>query len=238
MRRLFDASLFGMYDSPLPEGNDMTKDKVAVVLVAQDRVDHELVSAVRRIGGYAQVEMGCLNSQTPSLPEVVGRVVSGGVGQVVLLPTLALANDDRLQVALVEQVEAQRALYPEVEFVTIPTQLEADDHARILIQNVAQVVEDTDGGVVPLSFLPPRQRGVVQQLSGGHEFVSRLAVLGFIPGAPLQVVQNFGVGPLIVSIRDTRIALGREEAHKVRVRSEEPGNHVRGRRHRKRGHFE
>jgi ferrous iron transport protein A len=47
--------------------------------------------------------------------------------------------------------------------------------------------------------------------------MSRLATLGFTPGAKLTMVQNFGRGPLIVSIRGTRIALGRGEATKVRV---------------------
>ena len=47
--------------------------------------------------------------------------------------------------------------------------------------------------------------------------MSRLATLGFTPGAKLTMVQNFGRGPLIVSIRGTRIALGRGEAAKVCV---------------------
>ena len=47
--------------------------------------------------------------------------------------------------------------------------------------------------------------------------MSRLATLGFTPGAKLTMVQNFGHGPLIVNIRDTRIALGRGEAAKVYV---------------------
>jgi ferrous iron transport protein A len=47
--------------------------------------------------------------------------------------------------------------------------------------------------------------------------MSRLATLGFTPGAKLTMVQNFGHGPLIVNIRSTRIALGRGEAAKVYV---------------------
>jgi ferrous iron transport protein A len=77
---------------------------------------------------------------------------------------------------------------------------------------------------VPLSTLPPHWLGTVHSLMGGREFVSRLAALGFIPGCPIEVIQNFGVGPLIVVIRDTRIALGRQEAEKVRVH---PGRECR-----------
>jgi ferrous iron transport protein A len=70
---------------------------------------------------------------------------------------------------------------------------------------------------IPLSALAPGKAGVVSRLAGGAGFMSRLAALGFTPGATLTMVQNFGRGPLIVSIRGTRIALGRGEAAKVYV---------------------
>ena len=71
-----------------------------------------------------------------------------------------------------------------------------------------------------LSDLAPGEVGVVRKLAGGRGFMSRLATLGFTPGAKLTMVQNFGRGPLIVNIRDTRIALGRGEAAKVHVTKE------------------
>lgn len=55
-------------------------------------------------------------------------------------------------------------------------------------------------------------------MQGGHHFLSRLASLGFTPGARLKVVQNFGHGPIIVNLRDTRVALGRGEADKILVK--------------------
>jgi ferrous iron transport protein A len=57
----------------------------------------------------------------------------------------------------------------------------------------------------------------IRSMEGGHQFLSRLASLGFTPGAHLPVVQNYGRGPLIVSLRDTRVALGRGEAQKILV---------------------
>lgn len=98
---------------------------------------------------------------------------------------------------------------------------------------------DAAGESVPLSTLSPHRLGTVHKLMGGREFVSRLAALGFIPGCPIEVIQNFGVGPLIVAIRDTRIALGRREADKVQVH---PGHerrrpHRRGHRPHRRGHW-
>jgi Fe2+ transport system protein FeoA len=57
----------------------------------------------------------------------------------------------------------------------------------------------------------------ISSLKGGHHFLSRLASLGFTPGAKLQVIQNYGHGPIIVRLRDTRVALGRGEAEKILV---------------------
>ena len=58
----------------------------------------------------------------------------------------------------------------------------------------------------------------IEKMEGGHHFLSRLASLGFTPGARLRVLQNYGHGPIIVSLRDTRIALGRGEAEKILIR--------------------
>jgi ferrous iron transport protein A len=68
-----------------------------------------------------------------------------------------------------------------------------------------------------LCDLAPGKTGVVHELTGGRGFISRLAALGFTPGTKILMVQNFDHGPVIVNIRDTRIALGRGEAAKVYV---------------------
>jgi ferrous iron transport protein A len=72
---------------------------------------------------------------------------------------------------------------------------------------------------IPLTEVAPREQCTVVELRGGRRFVSRLATLGFVPGAQLSLVQNSGRGPLIVLVRDARIALGRGEATKVMVLS-------------------
>lgn len=76
----------------------------------------------------------------------------------------------------------------------------------------------TTNACVPLSDLIAGEMAVVVQLTGGRGFVSRLAALGFTPGVQVTMVQNLGHGPLIVLVRDTRVALGRGEANKVLVR--------------------
>lgn len=76
---------------------------------------------------------------------------------------------------------------------------------------------------IPLDALGPHQRGIVTQLIGGHGLLSRMATLGFTPGAEVTMVQNFGRGPIIVLVRGGRVALGRGEAGKIQVRATSHG---------------
>ncbi|NLE45431.1 MAG: ferrous iron transport protein A [Chloroflexi bacterium] len=71
-----------------------------------------------------------------------------------------------------------------------------------------------------MSDLATGERGVVVELLAGRGLLGRMVALGFTPGAPVTVVQNFGRGPIIVLVRDARIALGRGEARHIHVRRE------------------
>ena len=68
-----------------------------------------------------------------------------------------------------------------------------------------------------LSDLPAGTQSTVRRLRGGRWFASRMATLGFTIGVSVTVVQNYRHGPMIVRVRDTRVALGRGEARKVLV---------------------
>ena len=68
-----------------------------------------------------------------------------------------------------------------------------------------------------LSQLGIGQIGIVRTLGGGHVFRSRAAHLGFTMGAEVTMLQNYGHGPVIVALRGTRVALGRDEAALVSI---------------------
>jgi ferrous iron transport protein A len=68
---------------------------------------------------------------------------------------------------------------------------------------------------VALDTLPAGTSAVVRELRGGRELVHRLAALGLTEGAPIVVLHSARRGPLLVLVRDTRIALGRGEAAKI-----------------------
>jgi len=72
-------------------------------------------------------------------------------------------------------------------------------------------------GLKAIGDLPMGGHGVVHLLRGGEEFTHRMVALGITLGAEVTVVQNYGHGPILVTVRDTRVALGQGEALKVLV---------------------
>ncbi|NLW71798.1 MAG: hypothetical protein GXY37_02775 [Chloroflexi bacterium] len=70
--------------------------------------------------------------------------------------------------------------------------------------------------MIPLSMTATGELVQLVNILGGEEIKRRLAALGLTPGIKLCVVQNAG-GPLLISVRDSRIALGRGVAHKIMV---------------------
>lgn len=69
--------------------------------------------------------------------------------------------------------------------------------------------------MTPLIQLNNGESGKVRALHGGRGFVSRLAAMGFTPGATITMMRNSGFGPVIVAVRGSQIALGRGEARRV-----------------------
>jgi ferrous iron transport protein A len=57
----------------------------------------------------------------------------------------------------------------------------------------------------------------VLAIHGDRQVTSRLASLGLTPGVQVDILRNYGHGPLIISVRGTRVALGRGEASKIEV---------------------
>jgi Fe2+ transport system protein FeoA len=68
-----------------------------------------------------------------------------------------------------------------------------------------------------LAELKKGEHAFFLSICGGRGVLSRLTTLGFTTGAELEMRQNFGHGPLVVTIRGTHVALGREEAKKIVV---------------------
>ncbi len=75
---------------------------------------------------------------------------------------------------------------------------------------------------LPLAQLKVGEIAAFVDFVGGRGIAGRLSSLGFTPGVEITMTQNFGNGPLIVSLRGARVALGRREAQKILVQRGNP----------------
>jgi len=69
---------------------------------------------------------------------------------------------------------------------------------------------------IPLTQAPIGCLLKLESIEGGQKFRRRLVELGLTPGIVLRVLQDSG-GPMILAVRDSRLALGRGMAEKLSV---------------------
>ena len=64
---------------------------------------------------------------------------------------------------------------------------------------------------MPLTMVHEGTRAVLKSIDGGRQLRGRMAALGLLPGAELEVMQNSGQG------RGSRIVIGRGMAARILV---------------------
>ncbi len=77
--------------------------------------------------------------------------------------------------------------------------------------------EKTQPALRSLLSVPAGQQVRVVRIDGGRAMRSRLAAMGLVRGAEVEVVRNSGHGPFIVSVKGSRIILGKGMASRVYV---------------------
>ncbi|OGO16496.1 MAG: hypothetical protein A2Z02_03890 [Chloroflexi bacterium RBG_16_48_7] len=70
---------------------------------------------------------------------------------------------------------------------------------------------------IPLTDLDTGQTGIVNLYTGKRGMLGRCLSLGFTPGSPIKMVENYHKGPVLVKIHDTSVAVGRGLAEKIMV---------------------
>ena len=68
----------------------------------------------------------------------------------------------------------------------------------------------------PLSSTPIGQTVQLKKINADRRITHRLTELGLTPGVELSVIQDNG-GPLLITVRGSRIAIGRDMANKIQV---------------------
>ena len=70
--------------------------------------------------------------------------------------------------------------------------------------------------MMPLNLADSGQPQIIKRLGGSPEVKKHLEDLGFVVGGEVSVVSSLG-GNLIVKVRESRIAVSKEQAMKIMV---------------------
>lgn len=70
--------------------------------------------------------------------------------------------------------------------------------------------------MMPLTMLNAGETNTIKRLGGKEETKRFLENLGFVIGGNVTVVSDIG-GNLIVNVKDSRVAIGRDMANKIMV---------------------
>ena len=70
--------------------------------------------------------------------------------------------------------------------------------------------------MMPLTMMNTGEPNIIKKIGGKEETRKFLENLGFVTGASVTVVSEIG-GNMIVNIKDTRVAIGKDMANKIMV---------------------
>jgi Fe2+ transport system protein FeoA len=69
----------------------------------------------------------------------------------------------------------------------------------------------------PLSLVQSGERVRLASIEAGRGLNSRLASMGLLPNVEITVVSNGHPGPFVISVKGSKMMLGRGMAHKIMV---------------------
>ncbi len=69
---------------------------------------------------------------------------------------------------------------------------------------------------MPLSMVSAGEENVIKKVGGKEETRKFLEGLGFVTGSVVTVISQTG-GSMIVNVKDSRVAIGRDMANKIMV---------------------
>ncbi len=69
----------------------------------------------------------------------------------------------------------------------------------------------------PLSKVHAGETVQLVSIEAGRGLKSRLTAMGLVPNVEITVVNNSYPGPFVISVKDSKVILGRGMAHKIMV---------------------
>jgi ferrous iron transport protein A len=68
-----------------------------------------------------------------------------------------------------------------------------------------------------LATVKPGQTVRLVRIDAGQRLMSRLAAMGMLPHVEITVIRNRHPGPCVISVRESKVVLGRGMAEKIEV---------------------
>lgn len=108
-----------------------------------------------------------------------------------------------------------------VEFVTHHSDDGVDfvEQFRKFCAEISKQQDPLGKSGVPLSTIQIGSEVTLAGINAGSELRSRLAAMGLVPKAKFKVVSNNASGPFVVSVKGSKIMLGRSMVHKITVKT-------------------
>ncbi len=75
----------------------------------------------------------------------------------------------------------------------------------------------TEQQLKPLSMVRSGEKVKLVRVNAGQGLNSRLASMGLVPNVEITVVKSGHPGPFVISVKDTKMMLGRGVVHKIMV---------------------
>ncbi len=69
----------------------------------------------------------------------------------------------------------------------------------------------------PLSVVKEGETVKLASINAGRGLKSRLTTMGLLPDVEITVINNSHPGPFVISVKNSRMMLGRGMAHKIMV---------------------
>ena len=69
----------------------------------------------------------------------------------------------------------------------------------------------------PLSMVRAGETVKLASVNAGRGLNNRLASMGLVPNVKITVISNTHPGPFVISVKDSKMMLGRGIAHKIMV---------------------
>ena len=70
--------------------------------------------------------------------------------------------------------------------------------------------------MLPLTFATTGEENIIHKIGGNDELKKHLESLGFVAGSRVRVISSLGKN-IIVSVKDSRVAISRDAASKIMV---------------------